>query len=78
MNPTVRLILRALVVGATTFGVQLQQSTVWDSALLRAAIVAAILAGLEALTPLNAVVGPGKTETTVPVGTKAIAPVKEA
>lgn len=63
MTPTIRLILRAVLVGVTSFLVQLQQSTNWDNALWRAAIPAAILAALEVLTPLNAVVGPTKNAT---------------
>lgn len=58
---TLRLVLRAVLVGVTSLLVQLQQSATWDSALLRSAIVAAILAALEVATPLNAVVGLAKT-----------------
>lgn len=62
-GPQIRLALRAVLVGVTSLLVQLQQSAEWDNALLRSAITAAILAALEALTPLNAVVGVGKTST---------------
>lgn len=62
-SPQIRVALRALLVGVTSLLVQLQQNAAWDTALLRSAIISAILAGLEVLTPLNTVVGPGKTET---------------
>lgn len=61
MTPTIRLILRAVLVGVTTLLTQLQQSHGWSTALVEAAVVAAILAGLEVLTPLNALVGPLKS-----------------
>lgn len=60
----VRLILRALIAGLTVFGTQLQQSSTWDKSLIEGAIVAGVLAGLEYGSPLNAVVGPGKTAPT--------------
>ena len=60
MTPTVRLILRALLVGVTTLLTQLQQSHGYTTSLVEGAIVAAVLAGLEVVTPLNAVVGLGK------------------
>lgn len=56
-NPTVRLVIRAVLAGVTTFCVQLQGSTSWDAAVVKAAIVAAVLATAEALTPLNSTVG---------------------
>lgn len=62
-SPQLRVALRALLVGVTSLLVQLQQSAEWDQALLRSAIVAAVLAGLEVFTPINPVVGPGKTAT---------------
>lgn len=62
-GPQIRLVLRAVLAGLLTLGTQLQQSAAWDNALLRSAIVAAVLAALEVFTPLNAVVGPTKTET---------------
>ena len=61
MNASLRLVLRSLVAGLTVFLTQLQQSTTWDKSLIEGAITAGILAGLEFATPLNAVVGPGKT-----------------
>lgn len=60
MTPTVRLVVRALVVGLTTLLTQLQQSASWDKAIVEAAVVGGILAGLEVLTPLNPNVGVGK------------------
>lgn len=66
MNAQLRLVLRSLVAGLTVFLTQLQQSTAWDRSLIEAAITAGILAGLEYGTPLNAVVGPGKTAEIVP------------
>lgn len=66
MNPTVRLVLRALAAGLTVLLTQLQQSSGWDGAVWQAALVAGVLATLEYLTPLNSVVGVGKTETLVP------------
>lgn len=59
-NPNVRMFVRAAVVAGTTFLAQLQASDSWDASLLRSAIVAAFLAGLEYLTPLNPSVGPPK------------------
>ena len=66
MNPSLRLVLRSVIAGLTVFLTQLQQSTTWDKSLLEAAITAGVLAGLEYGTPLNAVVGPGKTSEIVP------------
>lgn len=60
-GPQVRLALRAVLVGVTSLVVQLQQNAAWDTALLRSAIIGAILAALEVFTPVNAVVGPNKT-----------------
>lgn len=65
MTPTVRLVLRALAAGLTVLLTQLQQSSGWDGAVWQAALVAGVLATLEFLTPLNTVVGLGKTETLV-------------
>lgn len=60
MSATWRLVLRAVLTGLTTLLIQLQQSSGWDTAVVEAAIVAGVLASLEALTPLNALVGLGK------------------
>ncbi len=60
MSPIWRLVLRAVLVGATTLLVQLQQSDGWSAAVIEAAVVAGVLATLEALTPLNQLVGVGK------------------
>lgn len=65
-TPAFRLVLRSVIAGLTVFLTQLQQSTAWDRSLVEAAITAGILAGLEYGTPLNAVVGPGKTAELVP------------
>lgn len=62
--PQIRLILRAVIAGATVFLTQLQQSATWDKSLIEAAITAGVLAGLEYGSPLNAVVGPGKSQPT--------------
>lgn len=59
-NPTVRLVLRAIIAGLLALGAQLQASDNWDGTLIRSAVVAAMLAALEYLTPLNALVGPTK------------------
>lgn len=63
-GPQLRLILRAVLVGVVTFAERLQASSSWDKSLVEGAIVAAVLAGAEAFTPLNAVVGVGKTPPT--------------
>lgn len=60
-GPQIRLALRAVLVGVTSLLVQLQASAAWDNALWRSAIPAALLAGLEVVTPLNATVGIAKT-----------------
>lgn len=70
MKARLRLVLRSLIAGLTVFLTQLQQSTAWDRSLVEAAITAGILAGLEYGTPLNAVVGPGKTSEIVPEAPK--------
>lgn len=70
-GPQLRLVLRAVLVGLITLGEQLQQSAAWDNALFRSAITGAILAALEVFTPLNALVGPTKTETTTKIPAKA-------
>lgn len=71
MNASFRLALRSIVAGLTVLLTQLQQSTTWDKSLIEGAITSGILAGLEYATPLNAVVGPGKTATVVPDPPKA-------
>lgn len=60
MTPTVRLVIRALVVGLTVLLTQLQQSSGWDGAVWQSALAAGVLAALEYLTPLNPNVGVGK------------------
>jgi len=63
VTPTVRLILRALLVGVASAAGQLQGSSSWDRSILVGAIVAGVLAAAEFLTPLNAVVGVNKTSS---------------
>ena len=65
-GPSFRLVLRSLVAGLTVFLTQLQQSSTWDKSLIEGAITAGILSALEYGTPLNAVVGLGKTAEVVP------------
>ena len=60
MTPQFRLLARALVAGLLSFLTQLQASQAWDASLLRSAVVGAVLAGAEYLTPINARVGLGK------------------
>lgn len=60
-NPTVRLALRALVAGASVFIERVQGSADWNHALVSGALVAAALAAVEVFTPVNAIVGVGKT-----------------
>lgn len=59
-SPTVRLIVRAILAGVVAAGTQLQQSTNWDRSLISGAIVGAVLAAAEVLTPLNPTVGVAK------------------
>ena len=59
-SPILRLVLRAILAAVTTFATALQQSTNWDRSLISGAIVGAVLAAAEVLTPLNATVGPTK------------------
>lgn len=56
-TPVFRLAARAFIVAVMAFLAQLQASDSWDSSLLRSAILAAMLAVLEYLTPLNPSVG---------------------
>lgn len=58
-NPTVRLVIRALVAGLTAALLLLQSSSDWGAA-WKGAVVAGVLAACEWLTPLNATVGVGK------------------
>lgn len=64
LTPDLRVALRAVTVGALVALEQLQASASWDGSVVRAAIVAGALAGLEVFTPLNALVGPGKGDPT--------------
>jgi hypothetical protein len=56
-NATVRLAVRAAVAGVSVFVATLQANATWDSALLKSAVTAALLASLEFFTPLNPTVG---------------------
>lgn len=59
-SPVVRLIGRAVVAALLALLVQLQAADHWDASILRSALCAAALAGLELVTPLNKTVGVGK------------------
>lgn len=60
MSATTRLIVRAVIVGVSTVLVQLSNSSSWSTAVIEAAVVAGVLAAVEALTPVNPSVGLGK------------------
>lgn len=60
-KPVARLAGRALLAGVFALAAQLQASSHLDASVLRAALVAGGLAAFEAFTPLNALVGFGKT-----------------
>ena len=67
-NPTVRLALRALIAGVLAFASSLQaagtdslNSGDWINAAI-AAVVTAVLASAELVTPLNPTVGVGKPD----------------
>ena len=55
-NPKARLAGRAIVAGVASF-VALYRTSNGDSAALKAAAVAGVLAAVEVFTPLNALVG---------------------
>lgn len=58
-NPSVRLVVRALVAGVMAALMLLNTSSDW-SAVWKGAVVAGVLAACEVLTPLNPNVGLGK------------------
>lgn len=62
-NPWVRLAGRALVAGLAAFFVTLNASD-YDASAVQAALVAAALAIVEIVTPLNAIVGLFKEPST--------------
>lgn len=66
-KPLVRLVVRALLVGAGVLVAQLQASDHLDASVLRAAAVAAGLAALEVFTPLNQAAGLFKKKPSVVV-----------
>jgi hypothetical protein len=66
MSATVRTILRDVLAGVVVVLTQLQQGTPWLRSLIQGALATAVMLGAEVFTPLNAVVGPGKTATVTP------------
>lgn len=66
MNATVRTVARDILAGIVVLLTQLQQGTPWLRALIQGGLTTAVMLGAEVFTPLNAVVGPGKTSTVVP------------
>lgn len=66
MNATVRTVARDVLAGIVVLLTQLQQGTPWLRALIQGGLTTAVMLGAEVFTPLNAVVGPGKTATVVP------------
>lgn len=65
MNTTVRTIARDILAGVVVLLTQLQQGTPWLRSLVQGALTTAVMLGAEVFTPLNAVVGPGKTASVV-------------
>jgi hypothetical protein len=65
MNATVRTVGRDVLAGLIVVGTQFQQGTPWLRSLVQGGIVTAGMLGAEVFTPLNAVVGPGKTSSVV-------------
>lgn len=66
MNSTVRTVGRDILAGLIVVGTQFEQGTPWLRSLVEGAIVTGGMLSAEVFTPLNAVVGPGKTSTVVP------------
>lgn len=66
MSSTVRTVARDVLAGIVVLLTQLQQGTPWLRALIQGGLTTAVMLGAEVFTPLNAVVGPGKTATVVP------------
>lgn len=66
MTATVRTVARDILAGIVVLLTQLQQGTPWLRALIQGALTTAVMLGAEVFTPLNAVVGPGKSSTVVP------------
>lgn len=67
MSATVRTVARDILAGIVVLLTQLQQGTPWLRALIQGGLTTAVMLGAEVFTPLNAVVGPGKTAQVVPV-----------
>ena len=65
MSTTVRTIARDVLAGIVVLLTQLQQGTPWLRSLIQGALTTAVMLGAEVFTPLNAVVGPGKTGVVV-------------
>jgi hypothetical protein len=59
-NPYIRIAGRALLAAVLAFAAQVQASDNVDGTLLRSALVGAVLAAAEVLTPLNQTVGVAK------------------
>jgi hypothetical protein len=59
-NPYVRVVGRALLAALLAFAAQVQASDNIDGTILRSALVGAVLAAAEVLTPLNQTVNPLK------------------
>ena len=66
MSATFRAVARDVLAGIVVLLTQLQQGTPWLRALIQGALTTAVMLGAEVFTPLNSVVGPGKTATVVP------------
>lgn len=65
MSTTVRTICRDVLAGIVVLLTQLQQGTPWLRSLIQGGLTTAVMLGAEVFTPLNAVVGPGKTAVVV-------------
>ena len=65
MSPTIRAIARDVLSGVIVLGTQFQQGTPWLRCLVEGGITTATMLIAEVFTPLNAVVGPGKTASVV-------------
>lgn len=65
MSTITRTVARDFLAGIVVFLTQLQQGTPWLRSLIQGALTTAVMLGAEVFTPLNAVVGPGKTGVVV-------------
>lgn len=66
MNATVRTVGRDVLAGLIVVGTQFEQGTPWLRALVQGGLTTGAMLLAEVFTPLNAVVGPGKTQAVVP------------